>query len=59
MKRNVFKILFGKPEQKDTLEDLDADGRTKLKYTLSVLSLNDISLIVCNKRTKSNIIIIN
>jgi hypothetical protein len=41
MKRNAFKILVGKPEEKYILEDLDVDGRTVLKYTLWVLPSHD------------------
>jgi hypothetical protein len=32
--RNVYRVLVGKPEGKDHLEDQDVDGRMESKWTL-------------------------
>jgi hypothetical protein len=36
--RNVYRVLVGKPEGKDHLEDQDVDGRMGSKWTLGRLA---------------------
>jgi hypothetical protein len=35
--RNVYRVLVGKPEEKDHLEDQGVDGRMESKWTLGRL----------------------